>query len=38
MLLIIRQKANEDSLKKIAEDIHGYVKVVVDVRHKILAA
>ncbi len=38
MLLIIREKANEEILKKIAEDLDGYVKVVVDVRRKILAA
>lgn len=38
MLLIIREKANEEILKKIAEDLDGYVKVVVDVKRKILAA
>lgn len=38
MLLIIREKASEEILKKIAEDFDGYVKVVVDVRRKILAA
>jgi len=36
MLLIIREKANEESLKKVAEDLDGYVKVVVDVKRKIL--
>jgi hypothetical protein len=38
MLLIIREKANEEILKKVAEDLAGYVKVVVDVKRKILAA
>src|SRR3989338_6642268 len=38
MVLIIRQKANEEILKRIAGDLDGYVKVVVDVKHKTLAA
>ncbi|MFA4889490.1 MAG: DUF5674 family protein [Candidatus Omnitrophota bacterium] len=38
MLLVIRQKADEDILKKVAEDLNGYVKVVVDVGRKILSA
>ncbi len=38
MLLIIRQKANKEILKKVAEDLNGYVKVVVDIRRKILSA
>lgn len=38
MLLIIREKANEEILKKVADDLDGYVKVVVDVKRKILAA
>jgi len=38
MLLIIRQKADEESRKKVAEDLDGYVKVVVDVKRRILAA
>ena len=38
MLLIIREKVNEEILKKVAEDLDGYVKVVVDVKRKILAA
>ena len=37
MLLIIREKANEEILKNIAEDLEGYVKVVVDLKRKILA-
>ncbi len=38
MLLIIREKAKKEILQDIAEDLDGYVKVVVDVRRKILAA
>lgn len=38
MLLIIREKANEEILKKIAEDLEGYVKVVVDLKREILTA
>ena len=38
MLLIIRKKADEDTIKKVSEDLNGYVKVTVDVKHAILAA
>ena len=38
MLLIIREKADEEILKKIAEDFGGYVKFAVDVKRRILAA
>jgi len=38
MLLIIRQKADEGILKKAAEDLKGYVKVVADIHRKILSA
>ena len=38
MLLIVREKADEDILKKVSEDLDGYVKVVVDVKRKILSA
>jgi hypothetical protein len=38
MLIIIRSKINSESLKQVAEDLKGYVKVVVDVRRKILSA
>jgi len=38
MLLIVREKANKEVLKKVADDLDGYVKVVVDVKRKILAA
>ena len=38
MQLIVRKKIDPESLKKVAEDLKGYIKVVVDVRLKILAA
>ena len=38
MLLIVRSKIDQETLKKIAEDLKGYIKVVVDVQRKILAA
>ena len=38
MLLIVRTKIDSETRKKIAEDLKGYIKVVVDVRRKILAA
>jgi len=38
MLLIVRAKIDSETRKKIAEDLKGYIKVVVDVRRKILAA
>jgi hypothetical protein len=38
MILIIRQKAVENTLKEVAEDFDGYIKVVVDIRRKILCA
>ncbi|MDP3730182.1 MAG: DUF5674 family protein [Candidatus Omnitrophota bacterium] len=38
MLLIIRKKADEESIKKISEDLDGYVKVTVDIKRGILAA
>ena len=38
MMLIIRKKIDSESLKQVAEDLKGYIKVVVDVRLKILAA
>lgn len=38
MLLIVRAKIDPETLKKIAQDLKGYIKVVVDVRRKILAA
>lgn len=38
MLLIVRAKIDQETLKKIAEDLKGYIKIVVDVRRQILAA
>ncbi|OGW98626.1 MAG: hypothetical protein A2Y04_01065 [Omnitrophica WOR_2 bacterium GWC2_45_7] len=38
MLLIIRSKIDSESLKRVAEDLKGYVKVVVDVQRRVLAA
>ena len=38
MLLIIRTRIDTGSLKKVAEDLKGYVKVVVDIKRKILSA
>ena len=38
MLLIIRSKIDAESLKRVAEDLKGYIKVVVDVRRGILSA
>ena len=38
MLSIIRTKIDSESLKRVAEDLKGYIKVVVDVRRGILSA
>ena len=38
MLLIIRNKVDAETLKRVAEDLKGYIKVVVDVRRGILSA
>ena len=38
MILIVRAKIDSETRKKIAEDLKGYIKVVVDIRRKILAA
>lgn len=38
MLLIIKEKADEGTLQKVAGDLNGYVKVVVDIQRKILSA
>lgn len=37
MILIIRQKATAEEIKKMAEDFDGYIKVVVDAEQGILA-
>lgn len=38
MFLIIREKADEETIKKVAQDLNGYIKVIVDVERRILAA
>ena len=38
MQKIIRSKIDPESRKKVAEDLKGYIKVVVDIRRQILAA
>ncbi|MBI4036497.1 hypothetical protein HY386_01290 [Candidatus Daviesbacteria bacterium] len=38
MLILIKTKADEDTLKKVAEDLAGYIKVVVDLENEILTA
>jgi hypothetical protein len=38
MLLIIRERASEEILSSVAEDLKGYIKVVVDIRREILSA
>ncbi|MFC1514319.1 DUF5674 family protein [Candidatus Omnitrophota bacterium] len=38
MVLVIRTKIDPETREKIAEDLKGYIKIVVDVRRKILAA
>lgn len=37
MIVIIRKKATEEELQKMAEDFSGYIKVVVDIERGILA-
>ena len=38
MLLIIRVKANQETVQKVSEDFSGYIKFVVDAEKSILAA
>ena len=38
MLLIVHAKIDSETRKKISEDLKGYIKIIVDVRRKILAA
>ncbi len=38
MLSIVRTKIDPESRKRVAEDLKGYIKVVVDVQRKILSA
>ncbi|OGH17579.1 MAG: hypothetical protein A3C22_01780 [Candidatus Levybacteria bacterium RIFCSPHIGHO2_02_FULL_37_10] len=37
MLIVIRKKATRGEIEKMAEDLAGFVKVVVDIENKILA-
>ncbi len=38
MIVILKDKVDNETLKKVAEDLDGYVKFVVDVEKKILSA
>lgn len=38
MILILTKKATAEELKKVAEDLDGYIKFVVDVERRILSA
>lgn len=38
MIIILRKKASENELQKVAEDLDGYVKVVVDIDRNICSA
>lgn len=38
MILILEKKATEEQLEKIAEELDGYIKLVVDIEREILAA
>lgn len=38
MLILITSKTNSEDLKKAAEDLEGYIKVVIDVEKEILTA
>jgi len=38
MIIVIRSKIDPESRRKVAEDFKGYIKVVVDVKRRILAA
>ena len=38
MLQIIKSKANDETLKEVAQDFDGYIKVVVDIQKQILSA
>ena len=38
MILLITSKADQETLKKVGEDFSGYIKVVVDIERRILAA
>lgn len=38
MLLLVKSRLDDDNLKKAAEDLDGYIKVVVDIEQEVLAA
>jgi len=38
MLLILSKRAKDEEIKKVAQDLDGYIKFVVDVKNEILAA
>jgi len=38
MIIIVTKKITKDETEKVAEDFDGYIKVVVDIKQKILAA
>ena len=38
MVILVTKKADEETLKKAAEDLAGYIKFVVDTERKILTA
>ncbi len=38
MLLLVKSKADEQTLKKAAEDLDGYIKFVVDINQEFLTA
>ncbi len=38
MLILVKSKADEKTLKSVAEDLDGYVKVVVDIEKEIITA
>lgn len=38
MVILISKKATEEELRNAAEDLDGYIKVVVDIKREILAA
>lgn len=38
MLVIIKEKADKETLRKVAEDLEGYIKFVVDIEKQILTA
>src|SRR3989338_4886768 len=38
MLMLVRCKIDPEFRKKVAEDLKGYIKVVVDIRRQILSA